>query len=116
MNLFIDTTDFNKVTFAVSDGEKTQKKNYKIDPQKSYETISKLDEFLVKLKVQPHLPASSPRQEKRCPIKKIYVNKGPGSYTGTRVGVTIAQAMGFAWKVPVKFMTADALIKNGFRR
>jgi len=98
MNLFIDTTDFNKVTFAVSDGEKTQKKNYKINPQKSHETINKLDEFLSKSKI----PSAQ--------IKKIVCNKGPGSYTGTRVGVTIAQAMGFVWKVPIKYLNKSKFL------
>jgi|GEM_PF-3852847 len=31
----------------------------------------------------------------------IAVATGPGSYTGTRTGVTIANTLGWAWKVPV---------------
>ncbi len=116
--LFIDTTDFNKITFGLSSEGEIRRKIFKIDSHKSHETLQKLEEFLKELGVQPHLPSSSPRQEKRSPIKKVNVNKGPGSYTGTRVGVTIGQALSLAWGVPVKFLsadkfkTADARIKN----
>ena len=34
-------------------------------------------------------------------ITEIEVNRGPGSFTGLRVGVAIANALGYALKVPV---------------
>lgn len=98
MILYIDTTDFNTATFAIGD-KKTIKRSYKIDPHKSHETLAKLDEFLKSAKIK--LPA----------IKKITANKGPGGYTGTRVGVTHAQALGFALNVPVKFLSKDKFDK-----
>ncbi|MEK7161364.1 MAG: hypothetical protein AAB729_01595 [Patescibacteria group bacterium] len=138
MILYIDTTDFSKVTFAVSEMSSrpskahagiqknrfrtksgmTWQKSFVIDRHKSYLTLQKLDEFFKLVGVQSSLPASSPRQEKRGIIRKIYVNKGPGSYTGTRIGITIGQALSLAWDVPVKllskdkFKTADTRIKN----
>jgi|SRR3990167_742794 len=34
-------------------------------------------------------------------ITEIEVNPGPGSFTGTRIGITIANALGFALGIPV---------------
>lgn len=34
-------------------------------------------------------------------LKRIEVEKGPGSFTGLRVGVSVANALGFALGVPV---------------
>ncbi|MDO8487410.1 MAG: tRNA (adenosine(37)-N6)-threonylcarbamoyltransferase complex dimerization subunit type 1 TsaB [Candidatus Curtissbacteria bacterium] len=34
-------------------------------------------------------------------ISEIKVNIGPGSFTGTRVGVAVANALGFALNIPV---------------
>ncbi len=95
MILYIDTTDFNKVTFALSADGKLIKRSYKIDPHRSHETLQKLEEFIKsrKLKVES--------------IKEIICNKGPGSFTGTRVGVTHALALGFALDVSVKFESAE---------
>jgi tRNA A37 threonylcarbamoyladenosine modification protein TsaB len=110
MILFIDTTDFSKIIFAISDEKKVRQKSFVVDPHKSHETLEKLEEFLLKskivnLNIKPL--SGSPHALGRETIKKIYVNKGPGSYTGTRIGVTIGQALGMAWDVPVKFIAKD---------
>lgn len=97
MILYIDTADFNNATFVLSDGKKLWKKSCKIDPHKSYETLQKLEQFF----------KGNRQQATGNSIKKIVVNKGPGSYTGVRVGVTHVLALGFAWDVPVKAVSKD---------
>lgn len=34
-------------------------------------------------------------------LKGVEVEKGPGSYTGLKVGASVANALGFALKIPV---------------
>lgn len=94
MILFIDTTEYSSVTFAIKNNRLTRR-SYKIDPHNSHETLQKLDDFLKSSKI------------KHSEIKKIIVNKGPGSFTGVRVGVTHALALGYAWDVPVKALAKD---------
>jgi tRNA A37 threonylcarbamoyladenosine modification protein TsaB len=110
MILYIDTTDFNKVTFSLDGAHKGKslrrmpsngfRKTYKVDPRNSNEIVAKLDEFLHKSKIL------NPKSQ----ILKIVVNKGPGSFTGVRVGVTIAQALSLAWGAPVKTIVKDKFI------
>lgn len=40
----------------------------------------------------------------------IIVDTGPGSYTGIRIGVAAARALGVAWAVPVHGLSALALV------
>lgn len=40
-------------------------------------------------------------KKKFTDLSEIKANPGPGSFTGTRVGVTVANALGFALNIPV---------------
>ena len=40
-------------------------------------------------------------KKKLVDVTSIEVGTGPGSFTGTRVGVAVANALGFALKIPV---------------
>lgn len=44
---------------------------------------------------------------------EILVNCGPGSFTGVRVGLAAAKALGLAWGVPVKGYSTHALLAAG---
>jgi tRNA A37 threonylcarbamoyladenosine modification protein TsaB len=97
-NFYIDETHLGLVTFALTGGGKPFKRTYKIQAHHSYRTLSRLDEFF---KVSGLKPSG---------IKKIIANKGPGSFTGTRMGAAHALALGFALNVPVRFLD-----KNSFK-
>ncbi|WP_439491416.1 tRNA (adenosine(37)-N6)-threonylcarbamoyltransferase complex dimerization subunit type 1 TsaB [Blastomonas fulva] len=43
-------------------------------------------------------------------VDAIVVDIGPGSFTGIRVGIAAARALGLAWGVPVTGVTAAALV------
>ena len=99
MILYIDSTDFNKVTYSLKPvkGKMRQKKTT-INHHQSHKALEVLATFLA-------------RQTKEK-ITAIVVNTGPGSYTGTRVGVTHALALGFAWNVPVKPLEKEKFYKK----
>ena len=45
----------------------------------------------------------------------IAVSCGPGSFTGTRIGIAAARALGLAWKVPVRGFSTLALLAGSAR-
>jgi tRNA threonylcarbamoyladenosine biosynthesis protein TsaB len=100
MILYIDTTDYNSVTFKVKTEKKVLKKTYQVDPHKAFETLGKLEEFLKTINY------------KLKTINSLVVNKGPGSYTGTRVGAAHALAISLALNIPVKFLEKDKFEKE----
>jgi tRNA A37 threonylcarbamoyladenosine modification protein TsaB len=99
MILFIDTASFDEVRFALI-GEKTKTKTYALPHSKSSETISLLGKFLGKNKLNG--------------VEKIYVVSGPGSFSGIRVGLSIAQAFAFAKQITAYALTKDQVPVNLF--
>ena len=86
--LIIDTTNNSKTTVELRLKEKTDIISRKSVP-KSQSTLLLIDKLLKKNKL------------KVTDIEEIEVNTGPGSFTGTRVGVAIANALGFGLDVKV---------------
>jgi len=87
--LIIDTSSNKKISIELEvDGKK-----------------SKLVEDSTFLKSEAALPVIDKLLRKNNldirQIQEIKVNKGPGSFTGLRVGVAIANALGFILKIPV---------------
>ena len=85
MKLYIDTSDSEKVTI------KLDKKTFETS---SYEEKSQ--------KLLPFIVETLKKEGKEMrDIKEIKVNTGPGSFTGLRVGVSVANALGWALQIPV---------------
>ncbi len=81
-----------------------------IDTSSNQKTIVKLDDRVLEKSFQVlHSQVVLPMIEellkaKSCQLQaitEIEVNIGPGSFTGLRVGVSIANALGFALRIPV---------------
>ena len=85
MKLYIDTSDGQKIMVGIDD------KRFKTDArqEKAQKLLPFINEVLKK------------EGKKIKEIKEIEVNTGPGSFTGLRVGVSVANALGWALEVPV---------------
>ena len=85
MKLYIDTSDGQKIMVGIDD------KRFKTDArqEKAQKLLPFINEVLKK------------EGKKIKEIKEIEVNTGPGSFTGLRVGVSVANALGWALGIPV---------------
>jgi tRNA threonylcarbamoyl adenosine modification protein YeaZ len=95
MKLFIDTTD-NKKTVVGLDKKTWQVATKKHQSQQLLGLINKI------------------LQGKRNSINQITeieVNLGPGSFTGLRVGVSVANALGWALKIPINGQRVGKLVE-----
>lgn len=90
--LLIDTSSNKEIVV----GLKIDKKEYivkrKINTQKAQIVLPLIDNLLEK------------RGLKITDINEIKVNTGSGSFTGIRVGTSIANAFAFALEIPVKMI------------
>jgi len=85
MKLYIDTSDREKIIVGIDD-EKFETEARK---DKSQKLLPFIDEFLKK------------KGKEIEDITEIEINTGPGSYTGLRVGVSVANIIGWVLDIPV---------------
>lgn len=85
MELFIDTSNSERIIVGV-DGEKFETEARK---DKSQKLLSFIEQALSK------------KGKKVGDVKKVKVATGPGSFTGLRVGVSVANCMGWVLGIPV---------------
>jgi len=90
MLLKINTTEREKVTVELTD-QKSVIKDQLVQTQKLGSQV--LLPMIVKILKKNKIGFSD--------LTGIEVNIGPGSFTGTRVGVAVANALGFALNIPV---------------
>ena len=93
MILYINTKDQKKVSVSL-------KKNGKV-----VESLSKQNEFgsqvllpLIMQLLRMHTPGLDSRS---LELEGIEVETGPGSYTGLKVGVAVANALGYSLNIPI---------------
>lgn len=84
MKLFIDTSSSEKITVGL-DGQTVERHAR----QKAQQLVNIIEKQLTQ------------KQKSLPDITEIEVNVGPGSFTGLRVGVSVANALGWALAVPV---------------
>lgn len=86
--LYIDTSDNKKTEVAIGVGRKKISKTA-VNNWTSQILLVLIDELLRNHKI------------KFTDLTEIKVNVGPGSYTGLRVGVAVANTLSFLLKIPV---------------
>ncbi len=89
ITLTIDSSDNQETKVSIKVGNETKTFLEKSGSHKSQTLLPLIDAALHSL----NLVISD--------ITDIEVNPGPGSFTGTRVGVTIANALGWVLQIPV---------------
>ncbi len=97
MILFINTTEFNLLELALVSDSEVRKFEQSLAFNENYRTLELIENFLKKSKVT------------FSEIKQIIVCSGPGSFTGIRVGLSLAQAFGFAKNIPVHTVTKSKI-------
>lgn len=85
MKLYIDTSDSEKIIVGL-DG-------HKIESDARQERAQKLLKVITQ--------ELKKRKKTARALEAIEVNRGPGSFTGLRVGVSVANALGWALGIPV---------------
>jgi tRNA threonylcarbamoyladenosine biosynthesis protein TsaB len=100
MILFIDTSDFHNLHLALVSNGEVKDFTASVAFNENYKTNELLDKFLRKHKVRMK------------DLSKVVVCNGPGSFTGIRVGVSLAQALGFALNIPVIAITKNKIPKD----
>lgn len=93
MKLVIDTTDMQKTTIRLFDNDKEIVSLKKTNTFGSQVTLPMIEKALKKA------------NKNLGDLTEIAVNEGPGSYTGTRVGVSIANALAYSLQIPVNRKT-----------
>ncbi len=86
--LIIDTTDAKKTTIKLNSNKKRDEITEENIP-KSQIALILIDKLLKRNRINP------------TELDEIEVNTGPGSFTGIRVGVAIANALGFSLDIKV---------------
>lgn len=88
--LFIDTTSNKEVKIGLRIDGKEFILAQKVDKRRAQATLPLIDKILKDNKLLPE------------ELTQVEVNVKLGSFTGVRVGTSIANALGFTLKIPIK--------------
>ncbi len=87
--LYIDTSSSYLYTGILSNSQLIAERKLKLNNQLSVFSLPKIEEMLLEYQLEPRN------------IDKILVCNGPGSFTGIRIGITIAKTWAWALSIPI---------------
>lgn len=93
--LIINTSDNKEVFIGIKIDGKEVAQRQKLDITKPQPALPMIDNILKENKIMLK------------DLDEIEVNTGPGSFTGIRVGLTIANTLSFVLKIPVNGKISD---------
>lgn len=100
MILHINTKEQNKISVALRDAQ-----------GKLIKSLSAKNKFGSQVLLPLILKLLQPKTYNLKTLKAIEVETGPGSFTGLRVGVAVANALGFALNIPVNNKKMETFLK-----
>lgn len=101
--LYIDTSSNEKISVGIiANGKKTIIEQA-ITPQKAQVVLPLIDKLLKK------------HQLKLSDLSAIEVNTGPGSFTGLRVGIAVANTLSFALKIPINGKKSGSIVIPSYK-
>ena len=121
MKLYIDTRD-NSKTIVGLNKERLEKPT---GPDKSQQVLGLINQILKKNKQSFSLNKQSFSSNKQSfssnkktleDLTEIEVETGPGSFTGLRVGISVANALGWALKIPVNDKKTGELVEPKYEK
>jgi len=95
MLLYIDTSDNKKTIVDLDDDHLEQPSG----PDKSQQVLSLINQILKKNK------------KTLKDITEIKIETGPGSFTGLRVGLAVANTLGWSLKIPINGKKVGELVE-----
>ncbi|MEK7203095.1 MAG: hypothetical protein AAB653_02155 [Patescibacteria group bacterium] len=105
MILFIDTIKNNKVTIVIKDNNKqVAVKRFFAQQQQAEKLLLAIDKLLISKKI------------KLKDLKKIEVENRGGLFTSLRVGVTVANSLGYALGIPVVGLGGKTLVVDNNKK
>ncbi len=100
--LFIDSATTNLVVAIIIEGKITYLYNENDGNDTSAKLMPIIEEAFLKSNVRPQ------------DIDKIFVVTGPGSFTGIRVGLTVAKVMAYSLNIPAIPLSSLEVMASGF--
>ena len=97
--LILDTSSNERIIVGLEIDGKEFINTKKISPRSSQIILPMIDELLKARSLEPK------------DINRIKINTGPGSFTGLRVGIAIANSLSFILKIPINEKKVGEIIE-----